>query len=389
MGTSAKRAYLDAIGVRYRRSGQSAKGRILDEFCSVCGYNRKYAIRLLNRRSSGPKRRRGRRSPYATEPGFMDALQRIWAATDFMCSSRLKASIPLWLPFYSESFGPPPPRVCSLLLTVSRATLDRLLGPLRQRYGRGRCGTKPGTMLRSQIAIRSGTLDISKPGFVEADTVAHCGTSLAGDFVWSLILTDIHTAWTESRAVWNKGSTDVVTQTRNIEQCLPFQLLGFDCDNGSEFLNHHLLKYFAERDRPVHFTRSRPYRKNDNAHVEQKNWAHARHLLGYHRISDPALVAPINELYAHEWSLLQNHFCPNTKLLSKTRIRTRYRKTYAPPVTPYQRVMDCPHVSAAAKKRLKQLHQQLNPFQLKVAKERKLKAIFRHVRVTTNVRQRI
>jgi hypothetical protein len=244
-------------------------------------------------------------------------------------------------------------------------------------------------MLRNQIPIRSGTWDISKPGFVEADTVAHCGTSLAGDFVWSLILTDIHTAWTESRAVWNRGSTDVVTQTRDIEQCLPFQLLGFDCDNGSEFLNHHLLRYFAERDRPVHFTRSRPYRKNDNAHVEQKNWAHARHLLGYDRISDPALVAPINDLYAHEWSLLQNHFCPSVKLLSKTRIQSRYRKTYAPPSTPYQRVMACPHVSAASKKRLKHLHQQLNPFKLKTTIERKLKAIFRHVRVTTNVRQRI
>jgi hypothetical protein len=202
-------------------------------------------------------------------------------------------------------------------------------------------------------------------------------------------MTDIQTTWTECRAVWNKGSDDVVTQVTHIEQSLPFVLLGFDCDNGSEFLNHHLVRYFAQRDNPVHFTRSRPYRRNDNAHVEQKNWAHPRQLLGYDRLDNPALVPLINDLYAKQWSLYQNHFCPSVKLASKTRIGSRYRKTYEKPQTPYQRVMDSPHVGEEVKMRLMTTHSGLNPFLLKNAIERKLQAIFRQVSVTPFVRQRI
>lgn len=388
MGHNAKKAYLEAIRERYAQSNRRNKKQILDEFCAVCRYNRKYAIRLLGKPPRWRKAKRGRKSCYTT-PGFLKALHYIWKASDFMCSCRLKIVIPMWLPFYEQSCEPLTPQIRSQLLTISRATLDRVLRPLRARYGKGLCGTKPGTLLRNQIPIRTDNWDIASPGFMEADTVAHCGNSLAGDFVWSLIMTDIHTAWTEGRAVWNKGAQGVIDQVKDIELRLPFTLLGFDCDNGSEFLNYHLVSYFVDRDAPVHFTRSRPYKKNDNAHVEQKNWAQARHLLGYDRINNPEVVPLINDLYVNEWSLYQNHFCPSLKLLSKTRIGSKYRKIYDTPKTPYQRVLDASQVSEEIKQQLRNTHAALNPFQLKKIIERKLKTIFSKISVTSFVRQRI
>ena len=388
MGHKEKHAYRQAIQERYATASRKDKKKILDEFCAVCRYNRKYAIRLLHQSPWRRKRKRGRKSRYS-DPVFLKAILGIWRATDFMCSYRLKATIPLWLPFYEQSFGRLAAEVHDKLLAISRPTLDRVLKPLRARYRKGLGGTKPGSMLRNQIPIRTDNWDITRPGFMEADTVAHCGNSLAGNFVWSLTMTDIHTAWTECRAVWNKGSDDVVRQVRDIEHNLPFELLGFDCDNGSEFLNYHLVRYFSDREKPVGLTRYRPYKKNDNAHVEQKNWAHPRHLLGYDRIENPALIPLINDLYANQWSLYQNHFCPSVKLKSKTRIRSRYRKTYDDPLTPYQRVMNSPDVSEEKKMQLMIIHTALNPFSLKDAIERKLKAIFKQVSVTSFVRLRL
>jgi hypothetical protein len=388
MGQKEKRAYREVILQRYASSSRKVKKQILDEFCAVCGYNRKYAIRLLHRRPQRKKHKPGRKSQY-NNPCFIKVLLNIWKATDFMCSARLKATIPMWLPFYEQTFEPLAPDIRSLLLTISRATLDRVLRPLRKKHGKGLCGTKPGTMLRNQIPIKTDNWDITSPGFMEADTVAHCGNSLAGDFVWSLLMTDIHTAWTECRAVWNKGSHNVVEQVKNIEQHLPFPLQGFDCDNGSEFLNYHLVRFFTDRYVPVKFTRSRPYKKNDNAHVEQKNWAQARHLLGYDRIENPDALPLINDLYANEWSLYQNHFCPSVKLLTKTRIGSKYKKTYDAPKTPYQRIMESKQIPEKTKTHLTQIRNTLNPFKLKKSIEHKLKAIFRLVTVTSVVKHRI
>ena len=243
--------------------------------------------------------------------------------------------------------------------------------------------------LRNQIPIRTHNWDISQPGFMEADTVAHCGNSLAGDFIWSLTLTDIHTGWTECRATWNNGATGVIQQIKNIEASLAFELKGFDCDNGSEFLNHHLVRYFSNHKPKVKFTRSRPYKKNDNAHVEQKNWSYVRQLLGYDRLDNPKLVELINRLYANQWSLYQNHFCPTLKLLEKKRINSKYYKKYETPQTPYQRLMLSSHISDDNKKALNNLHQTLDPFVLKRQIDRQLKAIFKLVPVTSNVRKRI
>ena len=389
MGGDSRRDYLAAIRQRYVQASRDGKGAILREFCAVCGYHRKHAIRLLNQRKRGPGKRPGRKPVYRSTE-LLRALKRIWMVSDQMCSRRLVAAIPLWLPFYEKTYEKLSDKTQNQLLSISAATIDRLLAPTRARTRpRGRCATKPGSLLRNQIPIRTHNWDISQPGFMEADTVAHCGNSLAGDFIWSLTLTDILTGWTECRATWNNGATGVVKQIKNIEANLSFELQGFDCDNGSEFLNYHLLRYLTDHKPKVNFTRSRPYKKNDNAHVEQKNWSHVRQLLGYDRLDNPILVELINSLYANQWSRFQNHFCPTMKLKQKLRINSKYYKKYETPKTPYQRLIESPYVSTESKKTLENLHQTLDPFKLKRQIERQLKDIFRMVKVTSNVRKRI
>lgn len=379
----SRREYLEAIRGRYRKAARKDKAVILDEFCVNCGYNRKYAIRLLCKKTDGTplQRRPGPRSTYDDE-SLLLALKRIWFASEQMCSKKLKAAIALWLPFYEGEFESLADQVQQKLLAISPATIDRLLKPLRTLHKKGRCSTKPGTLLKNQIPIKTQNWDITKPGFFEADTVAHCGNSMAGDFVFSLTFTDIFSGWTENRAVWGRGSQGVLREIRDIEARIVFSILGFDCDNGSEFLNHHLVRYFTDRPKtPVIFTRSRPYQKNDNAFVEQKNWTHVRQLLGYDRFDKPELVPLINDLYINEWSTFTNFFCPTLKLKEKQRLNSRYIKKYEPPQTPYQRLIAAPSIDDAAKKTLQEVYNSLNPFTLKKNIEAKLKAIFYIVRL--------
>jgi hypothetical protein len=390
MGINERQAYLKAIRARYWRARKKIKVTILDEFCAVCGYNRKYAIRLLNQRAQARKKRRPGRKPMYASPELLMALKRIWFASDQMCSKKLKAVIPLWLPYYETVYQRLTPETQERLLSVSAATIDRLLKPVRVMHSRkGLSGTRPGSLLKNQIPIRTHFWDVTQPGFMEADTVAHCGNSLAGSFIWSLTMTDIHTTWTENRATWDKGAQGVLAQIQDIEERLPFALQGFDCDNGSEFLNYHLVRYFTDHPSVTSFTRSRPYKKNDNAHVEQKNWSHVRQLFGYDRLEDRLILPLMNKLYANEWSLYQNHFCPSMKLTEKKRINSKYLKKYDAPQTPYHRVLASNQITDEAKEHLKQVHQSLNPFILKKTIEQKLRVIFKHVKVTSNVRQRI
>jgi len=382
MGCDEKKAYLDEIRLRYRKAGRNLKAKILDEFCAVCNYHRKHAIRLLGapfRRTEPKPKKRGSVSVY-NQPHILVPLIQIWLATYQMCSKKLKAAIPLWMPFYEERYGKLTNEVKTKLLGMSPATIDRLLKPTKVKHKRkGLSGTRPGSLLKNQIPIRTDNWDITKPGFCEADTVAHCGNSLTGDFVWSLTFTDIFSGWTENRAIWGKGSMGTFEQIEDIEKKLPFGLLGFDCDNGSEFLNYHLIRYFGDRpkERVVQFTRSRPYHKNDNAHVEQKNWTHVRHLFGYDRFDKKELVRLMNDLYSNEYNLFQNYFCPNMKLISKERINSKYRKKYDTPQTPCQRLLASADLSPEIKQKLITTYQTLNPFALRHCIEDKLKNIFK------------
>src|SRR5215213_2391578 len=259
MNMSSRKEYVEKMRARYGRAqGRKYKTRLIEEVVALCGYERKHVIKLLRARAS-PRllTRRGPVPRYG--PEVVVVLERLWQASDELCGKRLQAALASWLPHYEREYGALNDLLRQALETVSAASIDRLLEPARaRREGKARCGTKPGRWLKNQIPIKTDQWDEKRPGFMEADTVAHCGDSLEGDFIWSLVFTDIATGWTEMRAIWNKGSSGVIEQTRAIEKSLPFALLGFDCDNGSEFLNHHLWRYFTERPQPVQFTRSRP-----------------------------------------------------------------------------------------------------------------------------------
>ena len=378
MSQKSKKEYLQAIHKRYKNSTKKQKQTILNEFCINTDYHRKHAIRLLGNfiRFIKPKpKKRGKPSVYDND-AFKTPLKRIWIGANLPCSIRLKPILPLWLPSYAEEYGLLDYKIIKLLKKISASTIDRILKPARIKYTkRGIATTKPGTLLRKQIPIKTNQWDETKPGFLEADTVAHCGESMAGMFAFTLDLVDIATGWTEQRAVWGKGETNVVEQIKNIDAYLPFPILGFDCDNGGEFINHHLFKHFANKK--IQFTRSRPYQKQDNAHIEQKNWTHVRQWLGYDRLDNPKVIRLMNALYTSEWRLYHNFFCPSVKLISKKLVAAKTIKRYDKPKTPYQRVLESKYIDSKTKKELKELFNTLNAFKLRKAMEIKLKKTFK------------
>lgn len=364
---------------RYEGRGREGKSRLLDELCEHYGYSRKHAIKLMTGQAgAGHKPRhpqQGRPPEYGEEE--VKVLKAIWLAAEKPCGKRLKGMIGLWLGYYDSPASPDTRRK---LLQISPAQIDRLLAPLKARYPRRLCGTKPGTLIKRDIPIKTDHWDVSQPGFLEADTVAHCGTNLEGDFVWSVVLTDIHTGWTTQRAVWNKGAHGVHAAIQEMEKNLPFEIKGFDSDNGSEFINWHLLSYFRNRaDKPVIFTRSRPYHKNDNAHVEQKNYPHTRQLLGYDRIECIEAMAPINALYGL-WGYYQNFFCANLKIKEKKRVGSRIVKTYEPAQTPWERLQQALPADDPRIQSFREIFTQLNPFTVKKEIEKRLLSLQKTLR---------
>jgi len=375
MSQELKKEWLPKLQARYARRNRKGKSRLLDELCEDYEYDRKYAIKLLGGDLPQPSGR-PRPGPPSLYGVIEPVVRQIWLTAEQPCGKRLVPILRQWLPFYEPRFGRLSGRLRRLVHQASAATLDRLLAPARAQHpGRGRCGTKPGGLLKSEIPIRTGTWDLSRPGYLEADTVAHCGESLAGSFIWSVTYTDIFSGWTEGGAVWNKGATGVLAATREVEQRLPFPLVGFDSDNGGEFINYHLHDYLTLREEVVDFTRSRPYHSDDNAHVEQKNWSWARQLLGYGRLENPQLVEPINALYREAWAPWQNFFLPCLKLAKKWREGSHWRKRYEPPRTAYDRLCAPGILPLKERRQLRERYASLDPFDLKDQVEKRLKQI--------------
>src|SRR5437899_5808912 len=360
---------------RYESAGAEHKRKLLDQAQELLGYHRKSAIRAL--RAPAVMRAAviltGR--PVQYEPELLVPwLRPIWQATDFARGRRLVAMLPEWIPAYEQHERRMPAEVREKLLLASGRTLDRLLEPLRGQ-GSGRSLTRPGTLLRQQIPIRGSLWEEGKAGWLEVDTVALCGGSVAGEFVWMVDGVDYATTWVEVRAMWGRGRVGTLAALQDVEASLPFSLLGLDSDNGGEFLNHHVLKWLQKRPQPVFMTRSRPYKKDDNAHVEQKNWTHVRQCFGYERHDNPEVVAPINELVKGAYGQLLNYFHASLKLDRKERKGGRVQRLYGDAQTPLSRVLASAEVSEATKRRLRGHKAALNPFALKQVVTRSLKVI--------------
>jgi hypothetical protein len=369
---------------QYWRASRKQKTLILDQFVANTGYHRKYALAVLRQRhrpgrpahvsTSAAAGVRPRQRIYTQD--VTDALVRIWKACDYIGSKRLHPFVPEMvavLERHGELTLPDQPK--HLLLSMSRSTIDRLLKPSRRaRIPHGRSTTKPGTLLKKQIPIRTwDDWDDAKPGFLEIDLVAHTVESTAGDYLATLNCVDITTAWCECLIPRNRGEQAVCAALDEIRQRLPMPLRGVDSDNGPEFINNHLKRYCDGKE--VTFTRSRPYKKNDQAHVEGKNWTVVRRFLGYGRYEGDLARVEINDLYT-DIRLYVNFFQPVMKLVSKTRVDGKVKKVYDRAQTPYQRVLASPDIAQERKDVLQVLYQTLNPVALYDQIQRKLDHIW-------------
>lgn len=377
MSKKSRREYLISIKKRYESSGKLEKKTILNEFCSCCGYNRKYAIRILNCTvNQKPAEKLIRKKKYDNEE-LKNYLLKTWKASNLPCGKRLKPIINIWLPKYIESGGKLTKENLQLLETISAATIDRILKPIRHRYKKkGLSTTKPGSIIRDLIPIRTNQCDEKRIGYLEADTVAHCGNNVAGMFTYSLNMVDIATGWSIQRAMWGKGEYGVLESLKTIEGTLPFKIKGFDSDNGSEFLNWPLLKYFKHRKSPVTYTRSRSYHKNDNAHIEGKNWTLIRQYLGYERFDNPKIVKLLNDFYRTEWYYFINFFLTSSKLIKKERVGSKIVKKYDKPQTPYERLLKFKEIDKDVKEVLRLQFKKLNPYDLEKQIQKKIGKIY-------------
>ena len=378
-----KKAVTKQLKKRYTRATKKKKGIMLDEFCATTGYNRSYASwvlkikkdKVLGYMTTGGKtikfvaakkkaKKKGRPRIY-TYDVFL-ALRRIWVIFDFICGKRLA-------PFMAEAVEKlkkhkelkTTNEVDKKLTKMSASTIDRLLKPEKNKFrlGKGISGTKPGTLPKNQIPIRTfADWDDAVPGFTECDLVGHDGGNNSGDFIQSLNFVDIATCWDSTAACKNKAQVHVFEALRAIIARFPFDVAGIDSDNGSEFINDIMLRYCKENE--ITFTRSRPYKKNDSCFVEQKNYSVVRRNVGYLRYDTDKELRTLNELYIYLDSYV-NYFQPVLKLVSKIRVGSKVTKKYDKAKTPFRKVLDSEHVDDKIKESLKREYDSLNPAELK------------------------
>jgi hypothetical protein len=364
MSQRSKRELFAEVQPRYLKASKAEKQKILDEFTASTGYHRKYAIRILKR---GYKRRpnkpKGRKAIYRGE--LVKVLEQIWEIYGRICSKRLQPYLPEGIKVLERcgelSLSA---ETKQLLLRISCSTIDRCLAPARFNRPRGLSTTKPGTLLKKNIPVRTFTdWNEDKPGFLEVDLVAHCGDSTAGQYLNTLTCTDLCTGWTEPVALPRRSQESVCTAIDGLrKEQLPFDLLGIDSDNGSEFINELLYGYCLNHE--ITFTRSRPYKKNDQAHVEQKNWSVVRRTVGYDRLESQEQFALLTSIY-QDLRLYVNFFQPVLKLVAKERIGNKTVRRYDTARTPYQRIIERDDIPVTRKAHLLNLYLQLNPVELR------------------------
>jgi hypothetical protein len=379
MSQRSKRELIAAIRPRYLKANKAGKAQILDELMANAGYHRKYAIRALNHETK-PKglKKPGRRKIYRGE--VIQVLEQIWEICGRICSKRLQPFLPEMVSVLARCHELSlSPETQTLLLAMSPATIDRCLKNARFiAPQRGTSTTKPGALLKAAIPIRTFTpWQEEHPGFLEIDLVAHCGSTTEGIYLNTLTATDLATGWTETLALANKTQAAVSQAIARMRLDLPFPLLGLDSDNGSEFINETLLRYCQSEQ--ITFTRSRPYQKNDQAHVEQKNWSVVRHTIGYDRLETPEELALLSSIYS-DLRLYINFFQPVLKLVGKDRVDGKTVRTYDRAKTPYRRVLALDALPLEVKARLTAQYVQLNPVALRASIDAKVAKLWKIVR---------
>ncbi len=369
MSLQARRELVSSVRMKYKKSVWKKKNDILNGFVAATGYQRKYAIKLLNKEETAQslERKRKRKRKRKTKPKYNQAVHTAlittWRAANEICGKRLAPFLPE-LVSTLERCGhlSLSPSVRTRLISISAATADRLLKVERQKKGKGISTTKPGVLLKKQIKIRTfNDWDEAIPGFMEGDLVAHCGGNSEGSFLNTLVLTDIVSGWTEFLPLLCKNSANVISSMNIVVELLPFSLLGLDTDNGSEFINYELLDFCKAQK--ITFTRSRAYKKNDQAHVEEKNGSIVRRLVGYDRYEGMDAWRALADLYA-VIRLYVNYFQPSLKLVSKKRDGAKVTKKYDKAQTPCQRLLVSESVSQKTKDALKKEYKKLDPINL-------------------------
>ena len=363
-----KIALSKTIRTRYQKSTKKEKVAILDEFVKTTGYNRNYARRILGYRSKGIDGRRKKKAivrQRVYDASVFYAVRKLWIAADGICGKRLKPFVPELLPILERHGEIKVNRIVrNKVLTVSVATIDRILNATKRQYRlKGRSTTKPGSLLKQSIAVRTfADWDDARPGFFEVDLVAFCGESAKGDFVNGLNLTDVATGWVGLDAVMGKASSRVNPAIDEVRKRLPFIMLGLDSDNGSEFINGLLKRYCEEYE--ITFTRSRPYKKNDNCYVEQKNYTVMRRFLGHARFDTDIQLNLVRQILTLV-EVYVNFFQPTMKLVEKQRVGTKVKKHYDVAKTPYQRLLSSGVLTDQKKQQLQVYYETLNPMSLK------------------------
>jgi hypothetical protein len=376
MSLKSKRELVEVVRPRYWKASKVEKQKILDEFTSATGYHRKHAIRVLkNQRQRCPKRKRtGYKMVYDGE--VVQVLEQIWEIYGRICSKRLRPFLPEGIRVLERCQEIElSEETKALLLKISSASIDRCLRPIRVKTSHGLGTTKPGSLLKNLIPVQTFTeWDEEQPGFLEIDLVAHCGNTPEGQFLCTLTCTDLCTGWTEVTGLLHRSQQAVSEALRQMRQRLPFPLRGIDSDNGGEFINDLLYRYCLNEK--ITFTRSRPYQKNDQAHVEQKNWSVVRHTVGYDRWETQQELALLESVY-DDLRLYINFFQPSLKLIAKERIGNQTCKRYDPAKTPYQRVLERKDISLEAKARLMNVYVQLNPAELRRRIDQKIAKLWK------------
>lgn len=382
MSNEAITEYLNSIRQSYQKAKRREKARILEGAVLATRFSRKYLIRLLRAdpQKKGPGR--GRRPVYG--PEVLGPLKAIWFLMEQPCAKKMKVLLPKILGAFVKR-NPLPEGLQKMLLGMSAASIDRRLKLIRVERGLGTTKAPTSHWYKSAIPVMPKDWNITAPGYAQVDTVSHCGDNASGSFASTLTLTDIDSHWTEMRATWTKRHGGIVDALRSIEKSLPFTLNTVKFDSGSEFMNYEVINSLrvhgeGTREKPLTIYRSRPYRKNDNCYVEQKNLTHVRQFIGYDRIESQNATRMLNEIYRDLWCPFLNFFMPTFKLIRKERIGSRIKKTYETPRTPYERILASGAVSAPIKEALRLRYEALDPIELKMAIKEKLKLLMGIIR---------